>query len=466
MDDIFDEKEPLVKKVLFASLLFACPAFAMETSTLIDPIAIDRPCEVLLDIGHALGPDGRLRVVDLTHASTLNPSKAKYFANIKELAKMEFPELEISNQDRILTLDIRGDKQGYLRRLAVASLSREASDIVGLHVVTLSYRSSDFTEKPTPRVLIVMKAGVKDYRVTESSLESQDAVASWVSVQLEEMMYRLSKPRAFAMVPGDSFFQKAYELLATAPKRNSKLTPDEFVKAFPTALAKLQSTLTALDLLYFRSSFWDESPAPDDFAKQAYALMTQGSSELFEAEFKSRVLFLRNKLRDLIHERPLRSYFNFASPPLESEPDIAIHSSAPTGNADIVFSGISSQEIFGMDFQSGSNHQFQDLKGLTDPFGSDISHVVEALEQHGYTQMTQLQGISADELMRRCHFNLAEFKSLAETLSAYGVFFRYSKALYYKFESQERVMLSAPRNRVFVWDPSRNRYFRRKMKTN
>ena len=258
---------------------------------------------------------------------------------------------------------------------------------------------------------------------------------------------------------GSLYFEKAFALLGQSTTENIALTKSEFARTFPAAFAALQSTVTALDFLYFRPSFWDEVPVADDFAKRAYVLMTQGSSQEFEASFTTQSLLLRKKLLALLHKKPARAFYNFAAPPVE--PAGAMHSSAPSGDASVELSGVSMQQVFGTDFQMGHDHNLQSLHDLMDPFGDDISHVIEKLEQHGYTQMTQLRGLNADKLMNTCHFDFAELKALAETMSANGIFFTYSWPLFRQFTPRERTMLSHPKHRVFQWNPTTNRYFNR-----
>jgi hypothetical protein len=417
---------------------------------------------VRLMVSHDLIPASFIRIHDLRQEAEMNTGRRLLVEGIERSIKVQHPDLNLTHKDSILVLDIRGDKLGILKNLGFRTIVREALDLVGLEVVQITREGLE-GRSASMRIVIVIKEGAKDYREVpaQDKLTTKEDFTAWASQELHYVFSELFNTYPVTLDHNPSLEAKVYKLLGKRPgiAEGSPLEwmpKSDFIKNYNRALYQLMGGLNGAQLLFMRSSFWDQSPTADTFAKTTYETLNQGvSSDVMANTYAEKALELRERLYRSIHKTDSGSNRSSTSP---VEVENTVSYSRGQGQEVHSLSGVSSQAEFGNDFFTGNKHSNIALSELQLHSNLDVTNAVEHLARHGYTEISELQGADAQQVLNRTNLSLAELIPVARELVEYGVFLRYPLSVLYKMEPAVRTELRSPKNRNFQYDVRTNTY--------
>jgi hypothetical protein len=320
-------------------------------------------------------------------------------------------------------------------------------------------------ESGVKRVVFVVKTDPKDLRELSSEddrLKSIEDARFWIASLLGDIYGELLGDANLAINQSPNLLDKVYKVLGRRPN----ISPDsdyawmpksDFTKNYNRALLSVMGTLSARDLLYTRSTFWDEKPEADDFARYVFKLLNQGLPiDILENSYAENALALREKIYRAVHKTDGSS--RASSSPMIDESSNTISRSRGNGDEVHALSGVSNQEFFGNDFFTGARHQNTDLAELKDQGDAMLVGAVERLERHGYVELSQLQRASALDLIDRANLSTDELVALARELTSYGIYLTYHPSVLYRLSPEVRSELRPPRGQNFEYRPSTNSY--------
>lgn len=410
----------------------------------------------IMEFQTELAPQGRIKLVELQGSRLAKHSKAKLAQAASQAIREYFPEVELANEDMILVLDILGERNGIIRRSAVAFLAREVSDVVGVNIVTTAVTKSTRTESPgVERVFVVIKRNFKDYRNHGTKkLETQEDVAYWLGDALEENYRQLFNRSSFVFYDGSQQAKAAYLLL---PPENIpggvKLPESKFPDAMAHAYYSLMGNISGIDLLYLRPTIWDLIPKPDDFAIRTYQLIMQKSPEEFIKSFSQNAVRLRDQLFSKVYPKVRGS-----GTPSRIADDHTISNDELLSDRREMLSGKSAQESLGEDFYRGAEGRVHSLSEISVADDAFFDSAVEKMRQHGLDQFTNLEGMNAADVIDRAHLSIEELTSLARHLMDFGVYFFYPSSIQSKIPASILSAIRHPMNRSFIFNPRTQTY--------
>jgi hypothetical protein len=366
------------------------PTILAETVVEVGGTVVEKPAVelkepfALLELEHPLYFRGKFRFTELVSDSAAPHLRAAYTERLVDQLKQQSPEIEFGPTDNLYSFDINGESGGLFRRIALQTLNKATMDFTGVHVKMVNYRADPLSSgKGRDRMVVVVKSNAIDYRAGNTkTLLSQKEIGYWLAEQLNNTFTELSSLRAFVFDTNSAEFKKALKALAkdSLYPQNEK----EFLIAYRRGFDQFLNSLTALELLHLRPSFWDNQPSADIFSKTVYEQTHQTSSAKFEAGFAEQVSKLRLRLFRFVHKHrgsaaPVGQYIDVQDGLPKSE---RLQSSQRSIQ---VFDGRSAQESFGTDFYVGANNRFILIADLNIENIPLVDTAAEKLGRHGFT---------------------------------------------------------------------------------
>lgn len=441
--------------------LFSQKAAQKSTQTRI-PKKSDRKPFMMMNFAHDLHPKGRAALFELTVFESPKVAMHPITQKFVDSLRTQYPESQFTVKDKLLVLDVLGDKDGIFKSLALQTISQLSLDMVGVETYSINYRMLE-TSPGQRRILFVIKNGAKDYRDSISDahrLITKDDFSQWIANELMTAFDKLIKPNIFSVDHRDPNFAKAHNILSgrrgvARDQARARMSESEFQIAFSRAYSSFMASLKGMEVLHVRPSFWDEKPLVDSEALDLFRTIYQGrNAEEFQQNFTAETLKLRERLYSFLHRYSSGRMNGYAS-------SVDIESVSVRGlsrmEQDAVFVGSENQVDFGQDFFAGAKHQYAPISDLAIT-KSAMSPLVEKLERAGYTEMTQLSGANALVVLEKSNMSVSDLITVAREAAEHGVYLRYPPQIYFQLSLAERMELKPPSIRKFFYNPLTNNY--------
>jgi hypothetical protein len=464
----------LVSGLLSPHMAFAAPfscqnLFSQESSQGRAPKApqdripkiFDRKPYMIMSFPHDLHPNGRASLFELTVFESATVEMDPITARFVDLLRAQYPESQFTANDKLLVLDILGERDNVLKSLAQQTISELSLDMLGVEAYSLNYKVHE-ASLGQRRIVFVIKEGAMDYRESLPDVDrllTQNDFVQWIANELMTVYSKLFMPNLFSFDHRHENFTKAYQVLSRrkdVPQDHARanMSESEFQTAFSGATGLFFASLNGLELLHLRPSFWDEAPVVDHEGLQLFRRIYQGKrSEEFVQNFTREALRLRARLYTYVHRRsggrPGGAWSAY-----DTESSVRGLSRL---EQDPVFVGSENQEAFGFDFFAGPKHQNTSISDLMISTRA-LEPLVERLERAGYTELVQLNGADASRVLEQTRMSVADLITVAREAAEHGVYLRYPWQVYFQLSPADRAELKPPTNRSFYYDPRTNTY--------
>jgi len=424
---------------------------------------------VKLEVRSAFKFAGMIKLVNLGQDAVTKAARAVYESSIKKLLVNEHPEVRYQSDDALLALDVRGERNGTIRTLAQRAISQYTLNIVGLDAVIINYRPTE-ESKGNSRLVFVIKKNVKDYRdpdtAPEGIIKDQEDAQVWLANKLDDLYTKFFSE---ANLDINLKFDQIYNSLAKRPgvpedSPRAYISKSEFASVYTKALDIFMSKLSGDEVLHIRPSFWDKKPVADEFAVTMFTLLKQNSSTVaFTDGFEENASSLRNRLYNQIHRLDSggghAGFGNGGASGRSVEAGLASGVRSRGDGAEVhSLSGASAQATFATDFFTGFDHQNVQLSEIQNQMSPTARNAAQRIQQYGVTELSNLNGRNALELMNQTNISVVELTALAVTLADHGVYFRYPPQVYFKIPQDVRVVIKHPSGNSFGYSTRSNTY--------
>ncbi len=391
---------------------------------------------------------------------------------VREILTNSFSDIQIGRNDNVFILDLQGDTGGQLfRSLTEGLINSAALDIIGIETASIEF-SLNPTGRSASRLIIVIRDQIQDFRQlrrNQTQITNRSQALDWINTELTSLFKTLFEPTVFHAMDFPEVVKKSYPLLGKRPKvpdghPRKWLTKQQFVRAYEIALSTMLQNISTSDLLYFRPSFWDDNPLPDRKAVQLFHYSNQRGSQSvdqFVTNFSANALRLRETLYRHIHRTSISGGRGHGTSSDYKPTEYFINRGMSTTRGDNTqeLSGVSPQEVYGLDFLASRGSENIPISEAMQFASYDVQRIAQRLEQAGLSDMSQLYFLDASSLETQSPFlTINEIERLALELTQHKIFFTYPNSIYFRLSPDVRTIVRPPRTRNFEWNPRAQTY--------